>query len=265
MGWIRVCNRRYKWVVISNFSGIVLGVYFTLVAYGYANDTVRRQLEVVILVVVLTLLASSSVTVLDHLSRSAGILLWGIVCNVILAFYWTAPLSSLYQVLRTRSAVTLYWPLSATNLICSSLWTTYGFVLSQPFLWAPNGAGVLLSIFQLCLIIIFPRTPPLVLEAGFGPDGQADVRIKLTLDLQEKDADGKPTFTRQWSEGQWTDISGSAHGKAPIAAARARRKGLLKGFGSSLELLLSSSRRSPSSTSLQDEELASGLPSAAAK
>jgi hypothetical protein len=41
-------------------------------------------------------------------------------------------------------------------------------VLSQPFLWAPNGAGVLLSIFQLFLCVIFPATPPHLYAPFYG-------------------------------------------------------------------------------------------------
>ena len=37
--------------------------------------------------------------------------------------YYTAPLSTVWTVLRTRNASSLYWPLSTMNVINGALWT----------------------------------------------------------------------------------------------------------------------------------------------
>ncbi len=47
--------------------------------------------------------------------------------GVLLIFY-SAPLSALAEVLRSRSSATLYWPLSVMSCVNGSLWVAYGLV-----------------------------------------------------------------------------------------------------------------------------------------
>ena len=49
----------------------------------------------------------------------------------LLALYYTAPLSTIAQVLRSRCSASLYWPLCLMNGINGALWAAYG-VVSSP-------------------------------------------------------------------------------------------------------------------------------------
>jgi hypothetical protein len=46
----------------------------------------------------------------------------------LLALYYTAPLSTIAHVLRTRCSATLHWPLCLMNGVNGALWTAYGVV-----------------------------------------------------------------------------------------------------------------------------------------
>lgn len=63
--------------------------------------------------------------------------------------YYSAPLSTVYHVLRTRNAASLYWPLCLMNLVNGSLWTAYGIAVTDYFIWVPNGIGAVLAAFTL--------------------------------------------------------------------------------------------------------------------
>lgn len=70
--------------------------------------------------------------------------------------YYGVPLSSMREVVRTRDASSILYPLTVTNTINASCWFVYGlFALHDPVVWAPNGVGVLLGMVQFTLRIIY--------------------------------------------------------------------------------------------------------------
>ena len=56
---------------------------------------------------------------------------------------------------RTRSAASIHAPICATNVANGVLWTTYGLVTAQPFLFVPNAIGAALALSQVALCCIF--------------------------------------------------------------------------------------------------------------
>jgi hypothetical protein len=43
------------------------------------------------------------------------------------------------------------------NTLNGTLWFIYGLVLSDPFIWVPNGAGAALGVLQTSLRLLIPR------------------------------------------------------------------------------------------------------------
>jgi uncharacterized protein with PQ loop repeat len=79
---------------------------------------------------------------------------------LILVFYFLAPLSTLWQVIRQRDSSSLVLPLSVMVIINGSLWSTYGIVaLNDPFVWAPNVFGATLGVVQVFLKLTIPSHP----------------------------------------------------------------------------------------------------------
>lgn len=75
--------------------------------------------------------------------------------------YYCAPMSTLYTVIKTRDSSSLYAPMIFINLINAMLWLFYGsFGVHDSFVAIPNGAGVILSIIQLCFVCIFKNSKP---------------------------------------------------------------------------------------------------------
>jgi hypothetical protein len=77
-------------------------------------------------------------------------------CTFAIAYY-AAPLSMMANVVMTRDSSALYLPTTIVNILNAGMWSIYGFGLMDINVWAPNVIGLLLSIAQLVLIIVFPR------------------------------------------------------------------------------------------------------------
>ncbi|KAH6579315.1 hypothetical protein BASA60_003329 [Batrachochytrium salamandrivorans] len=80
------------------------------------------------------------------------------------------PLSDLANVIRSRDASTINPVLAFCSLLNGSLWTGYGFAISDPFVWGPNIVGVVLTLVQLGLIVVFRGNKPVATPtpaAGF--------------------------------------------------------------------------------------------------
>ncbi|KAJ3125551.1 hypothetical protein HK098_000170 [Nowakowskiella sp. JEL0407] len=70
-----------------------------------------------------------------------------------------SPLSTMYQVVRTRNSASISFPYSIASLLNGTFWGIYGVAISDAFIAAPNLAGAGLAILQLILRVIFPARP----------------------------------------------------------------------------------------------------------
>ncbi len=66
--------------------------------------------------------------------QAAACLCRGITANVVLLIYYSAPLTTVKEVLVSRSSSSLYWPLCMMNVLNGLLWVGYGRV-SNAILW----------------------------------------------------------------------------------------------------------------------------------
>jgi len=85
-------------------------------------------------------------------------LIVGYVVNFNLVFFYGAPLSAITQVLKTKRNNTLHVPTMITNTSCAIFWTAYAIAphINDPFIYVPNGLGVILGIIQFVLWTVFP-------------------------------------------------------------------------------------------------------------
>ena len=88
-------------------------------------------------------------------TRAAMAALYGTFANFILLAYYCAPLSSIAQVLKDKSAVSIYFPTVLVNLINGAFWSTYGLAISDVYLLLPNAFGVALSAVQAMLCFAY--------------------------------------------------------------------------------------------------------------
>ena len=112
--------------------------------------------------VIITTSSNADVDTDDTSSNNNNIpqLIVGYIVNINLIFFYGAPLSAIQTVLKTKQNNTLHVPTMITNTLCSIFWTAYAVApqINDPFIYVPNGLGVLLGLIQFILYIIFPRS-----------------------------------------------------------------------------------------------------------
>lgn len=156
----------YSWIIrdayvfAANEVGLLCGVFYTLQSYRYATHKAQDLLMATSVVGTLVFTVVGMVHGRVELSDTAQQTLWGAVAIVFLVFFYTSPLSSTLQVLRTQDSSSIYWPLSLMNLINGAMWTAYGLALKDYFIGIPNLFGACMGLLALVLRAIFPAQGP---------------------------------------------------------------------------------------------------------
>jgi solute carrier family 50 protein (sugar transporter) len=118
------------------------------------------MLERVALAMASVLLVSNGVgAILLGPSRHSKIA--AVVANIFTLAFYSAPLSAVGQIIRTKDASPLYPPMVVMSLVNGLLWTVYGLAIGEMGVALPNGIGAFLSLCQLALLLSFrkPHTP----------------------------------------------------------------------------------------------------------
>eukprot|EP00980_Cylindrotheca_fusiformis_P017532 scaffold5498_cov86-Cylindrotheca_fusiformis.AAC.6 len=135
----------------------------------------RHETLVLALAIVWTIAGSIVALARDELilSKEAAQLIVGVLTNMILIFFYAAPLSSIQTVLQDRNTVSLHVPTMMLNTLNSTFWMVYGLAVGDYFIILPNGLGASLGAFQIVLCLIFPRgtitAPPVMIDAANTP------------------------------------------------------------------------------------------------
>ncbi|KAG2445268.1 hypothetical protein HYH02_008735 [Chlamydomonas schloesseri] len=164
-GWlIYGCINADPYVIAANEPGLLLGIFMTVSCYGFA-DPKARDLMLKALMFFSVLLSCVGISIAlfieddEWASKTAGY-----TAVFILLCYYGAPLSTMAEVLRSRSSASLFWPTSAMNTVNGLLWVAYGTAVSDPFIAIPNAIGAAFGVIQIGLIQIYPAkkvsTPP---------------------------------------------------------------------------------------------------------
>ena len=133
--------------------------HFTKLAY---DITIQRseapapheKVVVVIIAIWLTLITLISFIKLDIRQRE---LIIGIAVNINLSFFYGAPLSIIYSVLKERDSASIHFRTMIMNTACSLFFCLFGFGIMDYLIIVPNGIGVALGAVQLLLRTIIPN------------------------------------------------------------------------------------------------------------
>ena len=85
--------------------------------------------------------------------------------------YYGAPLSSIQEVLRTRSSTTIHKPMVALNGLNAAFWSSYALAVGDPYILVPNAIGAALSAVQMGLCALFPAAAA---EGADGAEAEAE-------------------------------------------------------------------------------------------
>jgi len=156
-------------VYFANIFGFVLGVFYTTScrACSETSASSAKVMDILFLGGQAFVLGGASIALIAlRNDPKAAQTMMGVVCMIVLVCFYTSPLSVLYKVVTTRNSASLHIPLAIASFANGSLWSIYGFVLGDIFIWGPNALGAVFSGLQLVLIMILPRTPEIDDDKG---------------------------------------------------------------------------------------------------
>ncbi|GLC60826.1 hypothetical protein PLESTB_001680300 [Pleodorina starrii] len=159
MGWLAYgFITRNAYLFPSNFIGFIAGMFFTLTAHSAAPRPAQDRILSIVLLGSFHFILMGIIS-LFALEKSTAEQMWGINAIVILMVYYLIPLSSMYDIIRRKNAISIYPPLALGAIANGSLWTIYGFALKDVNLWLPNLFGAVIGVVQLILRAIYGAVP----------------------------------------------------------------------------------------------------------
>lgn len=142
-------------VLGPNAPGVVIGVFYTMITLGLTKRRDQGLMTAMMTAYACLLIVVGAVGAFRQLQPHALRMLWGFTCNFVLLTYYAAPLSTLWTVLRSRSAASINPLLALANGLNGALWTAYGIAIADLFISVPNGVGLLLSMVLIACMALF--------------------------------------------------------------------------------------------------------------
>lgn len=141
-------------LVWVNLIGFLLQLSFLVYFYSYTK--VKGSLNCKVIVLLFVLLGVYYEVTFFVLNKDVALSLLGMMGCIAAFLFFASPLSSLLHVVRTQSVESLPFFLILSAFIVSTLWTLYGILCQDAFIYTPNIMGSLITACQLALFLIYP-------------------------------------------------------------------------------------------------------------
>eukprot|EP00755_Sulcionema_specki_P019266 Sspe_Gene.69009::Locus_40670_Transcript_1_1_Confidence_1.000_Length_929::g.69009::m.69009/K15382/SLC50A, SWEET; solute carrier family 50 (sugar transporter) len=139
-------------LIAANMSALVMGSYYCMQFLKYKAPETDVKTPIMLagsaaLAVTGMAAAMPTAQAIDAIGMTG--------CAVVVAMFG-GPLSAIQTVLKEKSTASLPFPMAIATTINCTLWLAYGwFVLLDPYIWGPNGLGLLSGVVQLLLFARF--------------------------------------------------------------------------------------------------------------
>ena len=171
------------YIFCPNLVGMNFTLFYALSVYHLAPTAKRDLIRNVLLAgqsfVLLGGLASFVTLVPYDESGKIREQVSGWVAVIALLIFYTSPLSDLANVIKSKDASSISFPLAVANGINGLLWTTYGFAIGNPFVYAPNLAGIITVLIQIALLFIYKKKISSLNDAAAYMDEEKSLRNSL--------------------------------------------------------------------------------------
>ncbi|ORX84847.1 hypothetical protein BCR32DRAFT_291099 [Anaeromyces robustus] len=146
------------WVIWHNLGGTVAGLFFVVILYS--SNLKKKDFNLATITLLLLTFANLGCAALafilfhDDYPKAKNTI--GILNIVILFGVYVSPLATMYEVIKTRNSSSINFIMTIAMFINSILWTGYGFIINDFYIWFPNVVGIVSTIIQFVLLIVFP-------------------------------------------------------------------------------------------------------------
>jgi len=104
----------------------------------------------------------------------------GIIVNINLCFFYGAPLSTIFTVLKTRDSSSIHRWTMMMNTANACFWTAFGFGIMDWIIIVPNGFGAILGFIQMFLRLVVPSRETF-------PSGEVERQLELSGGVTDVD------------------------------------------------------------------------------
>mmetsp|Transcript_1937 Transcript_1937/g.2357 ORF Transcript_1937/g.2357 Transcript_1937/m.2357 type:complete len:361 (+) Transcript_1937:247-1329(+) len=113
--------------------------------------------NLVMIISIIWVVCISTILLIPSMTQKNRELVVASLVNFNLVFFYGAPLSTIYTVVREKDSSSIHI-LTMINCTLNGLfWTGYGIAVFDLFVAVPNGIGAFLGFIQMMLLTIFPR------------------------------------------------------------------------------------------------------------
>jgi len=146
------------WIAATNVPGAIVAIAtFVSVLPLLRPGPQLRQVQGTVVAGASATISLWTYLIFAGLSAAVRSRVLGFYATAICIILFASPLSTIAKVIQSRNAASILAPLTAAQCLNCVMWTTYGvFAAKDPFVWGPNGTGLLLGIIQLGLKVSFP-------------------------------------------------------------------------------------------------------------
>ncbi|KAJ0409651.1 hypothetical protein P43SY_008523 [Pythium insidiosum] len=145
-------------LVATNAVGIGFSVFYIAVYFQYTPE--RRAVQRQLVATASALFLLSLYPVFSYEPRHVVQQRIGYVAIAVCAVMFGSPLVLVREVIRSKSTGALPFGMILAGVINSLLWLTYGLIVSDVFVVAPNSVNLVLGGIQLFLFCLYPSPKP---------------------------------------------------------------------------------------------------------
>jgi uncharacterized protein with PQ loop repeat len=150
--------------------------------------------RVVMFIVLVWTIIISVVALGQNLPSRTKELIVGVCANINLFFFYGAPLSVIFKVLKERNSASIHLWTMTTNTANGAFWTAYGIAINDVFLYVPNGIGALLGVGQIILVVLFPRKDATSLEECESTDREEQPKEEIIEEVAASNKHGNGAY-----------------------------------------------------------------------
>jgi len=140
--------------------GILCGGFYVVTGVNLSSQAQLKTIEWLIYPLAFMLITTVVITVrLAETHEQTARLLFGVTGTFFNLLMYFVPLSTLAVVLKTRSAASISGPLSCTSMANCVMWSAYGIVIDDPFIYMPVVISGVFSLALVTLKLLLRSTP----------------------------------------------------------------------------------------------------------
>ncbi|XP_073137459.1 bidirectional sugar transporter N3-like [Henckelia pumila] len=160
--WIYYGMTKSNIILLITINSIGCLIEATYIAIFITYSPKKAKILTIKLLVLLNLVGFGSVVILTQflVKGSERVHVLGWVAVALSASVYIAPLSIMKQVIRTKSVEFIPITLSFALLLNAVMWFSYGLLLKDFYITAPNILGFIFGVLQIILYVIYKKYTP---------------------------------------------------------------------------------------------------------